>query len=126
MVIMPINSLLEAELFLPTSAVGFIVEGQEILIRYQAFPYQRYGTYVGRVKNITSTILRSEEINAPIKPTGPVYRVTASIDKQSIDASEQSLPLQSGMILDADIVLDRLSLWQWLLEPVYKKTGNKR
>src|SRR5205807_2895480 len=49
MEIVPKESVLQAELFVPTRAIGFVQPGQEVRILYEAFPYQQFGTYSGRV-----------------------------------------------------------------------------
>ena len=36
---------LRAELLAPSSAVGFIAPGERVLLRYDAFPYQKFGQY---------------------------------------------------------------------------------
>jgi membrane fusion protein len=53
----------------------------------------------------------------------PVYRVVASLDAQSVRAFGRLYPLQAGMLLEADIVLERRSLLEWILEPLYSVSG---
>jgi membrane fusion protein len=53
----------------------------------------------------------------------PVYKVTAALESQHIEAYGKEIPLRSGMILSADVVLDKRSLFEWLLEPVYSLNG---
>ena len=122
--IIPVDAKFEAELFVPTRAVGFIQPGQQVYLRYQAFPYQRYGLYEGRVKHVASAILAPQEIPAPV-PVGnePVYRVTITLNQQDVTAYGKQFPLQAGMLLDADIVLDQRPIWQWLLEPLISLKG---
>jgi len=122
--IIPENSKLQAELFLPTRAVGFIKKGQKVFLRYQAFPYQHYGLYEGQVKEITRTILNPRELPAPLMMNEPAYRVLVNIDEQAVDAYGKKLSLQSGMLLSADIVLEERTLGQWLIEPVYRLAGS--
>ena len=50
-------------------------------------------------------------------------RVTVSLDSQSVKAYGQDFALQSGMLLDASIWLDRRKLYQWLLDPLYSVLG---
>src|SRR5262249_11301092 len=47
MEIIPNESVLQAELFVPTRAVGFVQPGQDVRILYEAFPYQQFGAYSG-------------------------------------------------------------------------------
>jgi multidrug resistance efflux pump len=51
------NDPLEAELYAPTRSIGFVQPGQKVQIKYQAFPYQKYGQYAGTVKSISGMAL---------------------------------------------------------------------
>ncbi len=118
MAILPEGASFEAQLFVPTRAVGFIKIGQQVSIRYNAFPYQRYGVYTGIVSQVAGVILSPNELPVPVPLQEPVYRITVSLDSQSVQAYGQNLPLQAGMLLEADIILDQLSLIDWLLDPL--------
>ncbi len=121
--ILPEGSELHAELFLPTRAVGFAQEGQQVLLRYEAFPYQQYGLYNGSLSNIAKVILTPNELPIPVSLQEPVYRVKVKLDKQTVSAYGKELSLQAGMLLEADIILDERSLIEWLLEPIYGLRG---
>jgi len=116
--IIPQGAILQAELFLPARAIGFVEPGQPIRIMYDAFPYQHFGTYHGRVVNVSQTILTSSDAVGPIKLTEPSYRVTAALEKLAIDAYGKTVPLQPDMHLKADIILEKRSLISWLLNPL--------
>jgi membrane fusion protein len=49
--------------------------------------------------------------------------VTIALERQDVAAYGKRLPIQPGMLLDADIVLDREPIWRWLLEPLLSLTG---
>lgn len=116
--IVPADSVLRAELFVPTRAVGFVRTGQQVRILYDAFPYQKFGTYSGRIIQASQTILTSADVSGPITLREPVYRVTAALDRPDVDAYGKKMPLQAGMLLRADIILDRRSMLHWLLDPL--------
>ena len=97
--------------------------GQTVALRYQAFPYQRFGSYSGRVAEISRTLILPNETTLPSPLTQSAYRVTVTLDLQWVRAYGQNLPLQSGMLLDASIWLDRRKLYQWLLDPLYSVVG---
>ncbi len=121
--ILPAGSALRADLFLPTRAVGFVEEGQPVFLRYNAFPYQHYGLQSGHVLSITKTILSPKELPIPLSLQEPVYRVQVELDRQFVKAFGKSFSLQSGMLLEADIVLESRSIGQWLLAPLYGLSG---
>lgn len=121
--ILPEGAKFRAQLFVPTRAIGFVEKQQKVMIRYTAFPYQRYGLYQGAVEKVTEIIMTPEELPVPVKLDEPVYRVTVALDEQEVQAYGRKLPLQSGMLLEADIILENLSLMDWLFDPLYSLKG---
>jgi len=121
--ILPEDTRLYAELFVPTRAVGFVEKGQKVLLRYSAFPYQRFGLHDGEITDVSKVILSPKEVPVPVPLNEPVYKVTVAIDKQHIQAKGHEVPLQTGMMLEADILVDERSLAEWLLEPIYSLRG---
>jgi membrane fusion protein len=119
-VIVPQGSKLEAELLAPTRAVGFVRPGQEVSLMLQAFPHQRFGTIKGLVRTMSNTILGPTEISIPgLTIQEPVFRVRVALSHDFIQAYGETVPLQPGMLLSADIVFDRRSLIQWLFDPLF-------
>ena len=116
--IIPLNANLQAELFFPTRAFGFVRPGQQVRMLYDAFPYQKFGAYRGTVKNVSHTILTGNETTGPITLKEPAYRVSVALERPDIDAYGLKMPLQPDMLLKADVVLEQRSLMRWLLDPV--------
>lgn len=63
MSILPTGSRLQAQLFVPSRAVGFIEPGDKVLLRYQAYPYQKFGHHDGIVARISRSALSASELN---------------------------------------------------------------
>jgi membrane fusion protein len=118
MEIVPNNSVMQAELFVPARGIGFVQPGQEVRILYEAFPYQQFGTYSGKVLKISQTILTKSDTFGPIELKEPAYRITAALDRPDIDAYGKKIALQADMLLRADIILEKRSLISWLLDPL--------
>jgi membrane fusion protein len=116
--IIPLDSTLQAELFFPTRASGFVRPGQQVRILYDAFPYQKFGTYRGTVAKVSHTILTGNDATGPITLKEPAYRVTVLPERPDIDAYGRKMPLQPGMLLKADVILEQRSLMRWLLDPM--------
>ncbi len=121
--ILPDGAELEAHLLVPTRAAGFIKSAQPVALRYQAFPYQRFGHYLGEVSEVGRTVIQPNESNLPLPVQEPVYRVTVRLPAQLVLAYGQSIPLQAGMALDADVWVDRRRVIQWVLDPILSVTG---
>ncbi len=119
-VLTPTDGKLEAELLAPSRAIGFIKEGQEVRLQLQAFPYQRFGTLAGKVKSVSGTVLGPADVSIPgLQVHEPVFRVRVSLAAEEIVAYGQHQSLQPGMLLTAEVVLDRQSLLRWLFDPLY-------
>jgi membrane fusion protein len=118
MVIVPDGAELMAELYAPTRAVGFVEAGKETRLLYDAFPYQRFGSFGGKVANISRTAVDPRETDIPFPFEEPVYRITVKLDRQAVKAFGDLNHLQAGMTLKANIVLERQSFLAWLLQPL--------
>ncbi|WP_024930106.1 HlyD family secretion protein [Methylophilus sp. OH31] len=127
--IVPRGARLEAQLFAPSRAVGFVRPGVPVRLRYQAYPYQKFGQATGRVVSVSRTALPASEIFTMGNPSGnnqnsePYYRISVALDQQAIVAYGVKQPLQPGMLLDADVMLERRRLYEWVLEPLISLTG---
>ena len=125
--IVPADTKLLAQLFAPSSAVGFVRPDQPVLLRYQAFPYQKFGHQVGHVTVVSRSPLQSTELAGLPFLSGasrePLYRITVALDRQSVAAYGQAQPLAPGMQLEADVMLDRRRLIEWIFEPVLGIAG---
>lgn len=112
--IIPRGSHLEAYLFVPSRATGNLRKDQPVLLQYDAFPYQKYGTFEGVIKDISGSIISPKDITDMdlANSDGPLYRVIVTLK------DTPALRLQAGMSLHADILLERRRLWRWLFDPL--------
>lgn len=118
MVIVPEGSMLHANVYAPTRAIGFVEPGQEVRLLFDAFPYQRFGSFSGRITGISRTVIDPRELSAPLKIEEAVYRIRVQPDSQTVEAFGETLPLQPGMTLSANLILDERSFLDWLLQPL--------
>ena len=123
MVVIPEGAALRADLFVPTRAIGFVKEGQEVRLLYDAFPYQRFGSFSAHIATVSRLAIAGAETDAPFKIDEPVYRVTALLDHQNVSAYGGTVHLQPGMTLVANVVLERQSFLDWILEPLRAVTN---
>ncbi len=115
MTIVPAGARLEAQLYVPTQAAGFVTLGQEVRLQVDAFPYSRFGTVRAAVTRMSTAAISRAGAGGQ---TVPVYMVTASIPTPSVYAFGRYHPLQPDMTLTARIVTEKRSLAEWLFEPI--------
>ena len=116
MVVMPRAARPQVELYVPSSAAGFLGVGQEVRLSVDAFPYQRFGTVQGRIREISSIAIPRA---TPEGGTTPVYLVTAELSRPWVLAFGKKQPLLPGMTLSARIVTEKQSLLEWLFQPLF-------
>ncbi len=118
MTIIPEGTRLRAEVYAPSRAIGLVQPGQEARLLYDAFPYQRFGSFGGHIATVSRIAIDPQENETAIEAKEPVYRVVVDLDRQSVAAYGANAPLQAGMTLTANIVLERQSFIAWLLTPL--------
>ena len=121
--VLPKGSVLHVELLVPTSAIGFVTKGKEVVMRYEAFPFERFGQYRGVISDVSQTVWSAGEKIGPMTVREPVYRVAVTLEQQTVSALGQTVPLRSGMLVNADILLEKRSLFEWIFEPVIQLRG---
>ncbi|MFZ6721666.1 HlyD family secretion protein [Undibacterium sp. Ji49W] len=129
--------LLEVHLYVPSRTAGFIQPGQQVLIRYAAFPYQKFGLHTATVTDVSRTPFAPSELPPHLASTilsnaqqaingfnsnEALYRVRVRLDEQSIQAYGQAQAIKPGMTLEADVLQDSRKIWEWVLEPVLAMT----
>ncbi|MDQ0008268.1 membrane fusion protein [Luteibacter jiangsuensis] len=121
MSIVPGDGALEAELLVPSEAIGFIRPADTVLLRYRAYPYQKFGHFAGHVLRISRSPIASD---ASDSRASPKYRISVALDAQAVRAYGKVEPLLAGMTLDADVLGERRTLLDWLFEPIYSLRGH--
>jgi membrane fusion protein len=125
--IVPDGAMLQAHLFAPSRSIGFIRPGDHVLVRYQAYPYQKFGHAEGIVASVSGTALSINDLSgtsAQASNTGEsLYRIIITLPRQTITVYGKRLPLKAGMVVEADILHERRKLYEWVLEPLYSLTG---
>lgn len=116
--IVPENAVMRVDLYAPSRSMGFVAPGQAVRLLYDAFPYQRFGSFGGRIQAISRAVIAPDEVDAALQLKEPVYRVSVALDAQRVKAYGTEAPLQPGMTLTANIVLERRSFLSWLLAPL--------
>lgn len=118
--IVPRDAALQAHLYAQSRAVGFIRPGDTVLLRYTAYPYQKFGHARGTVASVARTALPGDEIGGTAAvEREPLYRITVELAAQTIHAYGRPRLLQSGMAVEADVLQETRRLYEWVLEPLY-------
>lgn len=122
----------EVHLYTPSRTAGFIMPGQRVMLRFDAYPYQKFGLQEGRVVNISrtpfapgelpvhlaSTILSNEQKIMGRDANEALYRIKIKLANQHIDTYGRAQQLAAGMTVTGDILQERRRIWEWIAEPL--------
>ncbi|MFY8093994.1 MAG: HlyD family secretion protein [Niveispirillum sp.] len=114
--IVPEGTTLQAELFVPSRAIGFVEVGQRVRLMYDAFPYQHFGTYGGVVETVSKTMVTPQEVAGPHAMNEAGYRVSVALDRETVDVGEREVRVQADMSLRAEVFLEDRTVIGWVLE----------
>lgn len=118
--IIPNGSDLQAELWLPSRAVGFVSKGDRVALRYDAYAYQEFGVHYGTVTDVSRSAADPNELrdSHALVANEPMYRIIVKLDNQAISVHGKAENLRPGMALTGDIMLYDKKVLEWLLGPI--------
>lgn len=132
--IVPEGSRLELEAYMPNGEIGFVREGQPVIVKIDSFPYTRYGGVGGIVKRIARDAISSNELQQTLEaPTSAprssgtggaqhmqnlVYPVTIELERQTISVDGQDIPLAAGMAAIAEIKTGNRRILEYVFSPL--------
>lgn len=117
--VLPANGRMEATLLIDGKAAGFVEPTQRVLIRLDAFPYQKYGHLVGRVADIDRNPTQGTDLKgvASAASASSYYIATVALDEQQMQGEGRRYGLLPGMTCQADVMLEQRGLVEWILGP---------
>lgn len=121
--LVPGRSRMEVHLYAPSKAMGFVQSGARVKLRFEAFPFQKFGHADGQVIEVARTAMLPGELPALSNVSEPLYRIRVQLDKPSILAYGQEAPLLPSMRVEGDIFLETRRLYEWAFEPLYSVSG---
>lgn len=122
--IVPEGALLQAHLYAPSRAAGFVEAGQTVNLRYAAYPYQKFGQYEGTVLDVSRSPISTQDLPSALVSLSQqlggesLYRITVKLKSQFVNTYEKSMPLSTGMQLEADVLQDTRRIIEWIFEPL--------
>lgn len=147
MVIVPDQADRIVEALVPSQEIGFVEKGNPVVIKADAFPFTRYGTFTGTVTDISDdavTIRDAQGLQDPnalatgqaaAQPngipsvSGLYYIARITLDSTEIKTAHRTLKLEPGMTVRAEIKTESHSVIDYILSPVYQvisETGHER
>jgi hypothetical protein len=94
--------------------VGFVKQGQRVVVKIATYPFQRYGYLVGEVETISPDAIED-------KKKGLVYKAKIKLDS-SQSSKQADLKLLPGMSVSAEITTGKRRIIEFFLDPLITHT----
>jgi len=117
---------LRAALRIPSRRRGFVQTGQTVRLKFDAYPYVKFGTYEARIDAISQTTVQSPMSPSPPTAMGPKdngdgdFMAWATLRGKTFDYGKQHFDILPGMRATASIVVERRTIAEWVLEPLFR------
>jgi len=111
--LIPINVEIEMEAEISAQDIGRVSVGNQARIKLTAFPFQKYGTLDGVVRNLSENTFTNQM-------TGNTYyraRITLSGELRNLQRTFRPIP---GMEAQAEIKVGTRSVLEYIIHPLIK------
>lgn len=120
--ILPKDGKLEAELYMPSRNIGMVTPNTRVVVRYDSFPYQKFGQFSGTIRDVSETSISTSDLplaSAIEASANNYFRVRVSLDEQEIRLRDKHYQLKPGMQLSANVLLEERTIFEWMFEPLF-------
>lgn len=113
MIIVPRHDQVEIEAQVLNRDIGFVLEGQPAVVKFEAFPYTRYGTVPGWVVSVSRDAVTDPQL-------GLVFVARVLLARGGIAIDDRTVALTAGMHATVEIKTGERRVIDFLLSPVMK------
>ena len=119
--VVPLSATPEIEAMMLNKDVGFVRAGQRATVKFDAFPFTRYGTVDGEVIDVSRDANKDDKL-------GLIYPVRVRLDAATIDVDGKPVAITPGMAVSAEIITGDRRVIEYVLSPIlrYRHEGTMR
>jgi hemolysin D len=134
MAIVPDDSGIEIEAMIQNQDIGFVAEGQEAVIKLDAFPFTRYGTVPGKIKivsedavggSVSGNSMAADVQDGPGEKSSNqlLYAARVTLDDTTMNIDGKNVQLNPGMAATVEIRTGKRKMIEFLLSPLMRVSG---
>ncbi len=123
MTVVPVSGKMRAEVFVSNHDIGFISLGQQVKVKLDTYEFQRYGMLEGTVNYVSADAVEDDAAQAPTamaRQQGLAYRALIELGTDALERDGARFGLAPGMRVNAEILIGRRSVMEYLLSPISK------
>ena len=109
-----LESQLKMRAFVSSRLSGQILPGQDVIIKYDAFPDRQFGTYSGSVTKVSASTILPNEIATGELLDGPTFQVDIDLESSTVSSGVVTFDIRSGSEATLEIILEEKSIFEWI------------
>ena len=113
MSIVPTDTTLMAEAWLPNKDSGFVDEGSTVAVKVDAFPFTRFGTVDGTITMLSGDAVTDDDL-------GLVFTALIKLHRSSIRVGDRDVALAPGMAVTVEARTGSRRVIEFVLSPVLR------
>jgi hemolysin D len=120
-VLVPRDVPLQAEINVEGKDIGQVTVGQPVRIKFEAFPFQKYGTGTGTVRVVSQdTFAPDPKAEGAHRMPAPYYRVLVDVTDTKLRLQPERIQMIPGMAVTAELKVGRRSVISYFLYPLLR------
>ncbi|OJV02035.1 MAG: hemolysin secretion protein D [Nitrobacter sp. 62-23] len=120
-VLVPRNVPLQAEVDVEGRDIGQVEVGQPVRIKYEAYPFQKFGTGSGTVRVVSHDAFAPDAKNEPAhRIQAPYYRVLVDVADTKLRRQPEHMQLLPGMAVTAELKVGSRRVISYFLYPLLR------
>ncbi|PWK76981.1 HlyD family type I secretion periplasmic adaptor subunit [Aminobacter sp. AP02] len=119
--LVPLNVPLEAEVSVNARDIGRVKADDEVRIKFDAYPFQKFGTATGAIRTISRDAFTPDPQSGTTQTAAlPFFRALIPVSGMQLDAPLQPVRLLPGMTVTAEIKVGRRTVISYFLYPLIR------
>jgi HlyD family secretion protein len=117
--LLPAHAGLQADLSIKSADIGYIRAGDPVTVKVDAYPYQRHGTLLGRVRAIAAASFDTQIAAGDTPSEGAaMHRVTVDLSSGQLTDLPPGTGPMPGMTISGDVRVGHRSVLAYFLQPL--------
>lgn len=113
--LVPLGGELEAELKIAARDVGFVKPGDQVKVKLDAFPFQKYGTLKGSISTVSDDAFKAE---ASVARSGSFYIARVKLQSLELERRSDEVLIRPGSSLSGEIRVGRRTVMSYFVYPL--------
>lgn len=119
--LVPLNVPLEAEVEINARDIGRVTANEEVRIKFDAYPFQKYGTAPGLIRTISrDAFTPNQQDPSAGQASAPFFKARVSLSDGELRAPPGTVRLLPGMTVSAEIKVGRRTVISYFLYPLLR------